>query len=389
MKQRDEILDLVRGLSALMVLVAHVRGFVLVDMNEVVSAGLLTKMFYFGTGLHHQAVMVFFVLSGYFVGGSVIETFGQRRFSAAHYALARLSRLWVALIPALLLTLACDATGRALQPDAYAGGFRDLYMSGPEPEGREGLSPLVFFGNLVFLQTVELPVFGSNGPLWSLANEFWYYILFPLMALAVAPLKASKRRGIPRALGAAALFVILCWWLPWGLVSKGLIWLLGVAVWWLASKMPVTSMTGRMLWRSLGALVFAGTLAASKTSSVFGSDFAVGLAFAAWMPSLLGAWAWPGWWVKLGNGLSAISYTLYVVHFPILFLVAATQLGGLQFQPTGPGLLWFFGLSLLSLAVAVIMWWLFERRTDGVRRWLARVFRLPSLKTAHTLPSPP
>lgn len=93
--------------------------------------------------------------------------------------------------------------------------------------------------------------------------------------------------------------------------------------------------------------------------------------------------------MKLGNGLSAISYTLYVVHFPILFLVAATQLGGLQFQPTGSGLLWFFGLSLLSIAVACIMWWLFERRTDLVRRWLARVFRLPSLKTARILPSPP
>ena len=74
MRERDEVLDLVRGVSAIIVLLAHVRGFVLVDYGEVEGAGAFTRAFYLTTGLHHQAVMVCVVLSGYFVGGSVLES---------------------------------------------------------------------------------------------------------------------------------------------------------------------------------------------------------------------------------------------------------------------------------------------------------------------------
>ena len=35
----------------------------------------MTKVFYLATGLGHQAVMIFFVLSGFLVGGSVITAF--------------------------------------------------------------------------------------------------------------------------------------------------------------------------------------------------------------------------------------------------------------------------------------------------------------------------
>jgi len=38
--------------------------------------------------------------------------------------------------------------------------------------------------NLGFVQTVSVPVYGTNGPLWSLANEFWYYVMFSLIAVA-------------------------------------------------------------------------------------------------------------------------------------------------------------------------------------------------------------
>lgn len=31
----------------------------------------------------------------------------------------------------------------------------------------------------------DVPIFGSNGPLWSLANEFWYYVLFSLAAFDI------------------------------------------------------------------------------------------------------------------------------------------------------------------------------------------------------------
>jgi peptidoglycan/LPS O-acetylase OafA/YrhL len=380
-KERDEILDLVRGLSALLVLLAHVRGFVLQDLVELQSPGILTKAFYFATGIHHQAVMVFFVLSGYFVGGSVLEAISARRFSVHHYALARLSRLWVALIPALLLTLAFDAAGRATHPEAYAGSLRTAFMSGPEPGVGTALAPEVFAGNLLFLQTVTVPVFGSNGPLWSLANEFWYYVLFPLAAAAVVAFRTGFRpRRLLVGLATTTAFGLLAWSLPWGLVSKGFIWLLGVVVWWTARQPRTMAIAGSFGWRLATSLLFVATLAASKTSSIVGSDLAVGLAFALWMPSLLGAWPKPGWWSGAGSALSAISYTLYVVHFPLLFFVAAVSLEGSQFTPDTRGLLWFAALSVASLLLAGAMWWLFERNTDKVRRRLGKLLSIGSHK---------
>lgn len=46
MKHRDSILDLIRGLSALLVMLGHLRGFIFLDFGELQSHGLLTKVFY-------------------------------------------------------------------------------------------------------------------------------------------------------------------------------------------------------------------------------------------------------------------------------------------------------------------------------------------------------
>lgn len=372
MKERDEVLDAVRGLSAMVVLLAHVRGFVLVDYGEVARAGALTRAFYLATGLHHQAVMVFFVLSGYFVGGSVLESFRKGRFRPANYALARLSRLWVVLVPALLLTLGMDFAGMRFNPGAYGGEYREVFMSGPGTGGGADLSALAFLGNLGFLQTVEVPVYGSNGPLWSLANEFWYYVLFPVAMFVCrggGEGSGGGMRGLVMRLGAAAVFAGMVAWLPRHLVIHGLIWMFGVGVWVVTRKPAVIAASRSWWWKVGGGVLFCGTLAASKMPGIFGSDFAVGLAFAMWMPALVGAWSRCGWWQTAGGGLSAVSYTLYVVHFPVLFFVASVWLRGHQYQPDVRGMAWFAGLSLGSAALGAVMWWMFERRTDAVRGW--------------------
>jgi peptidoglycan/LPS O-acetylase OafA/YrhL len=126
----------------------------------------------------------------------------------------------------------------------------------------------------------------------------------------------------------------------------------------------------RWQWRVIGGLLLLGTLAASKTSHWLGGDFAIGTAFAVWMLALSGAWRTSAWWTHLVTGLSEISYTLYVVHFPILFFIAAVVLHGRQFPADAQGYLWFAGLALTILVMASVLWWLFERNTDAVRKWI-------------------
>lgn len=68
-EERNLWLDLIRGSSALLVCLGHLRNAMLVDYSTLVHPNIAIKAFYALTSFGHQAVMVFFVLSGYFVGG--------------------------------------------------------------------------------------------------------------------------------------------------------------------------------------------------------------------------------------------------------------------------------------------------------------------------------
>jgi peptidoglycan/LPS O-acetylase OafA/YrhL len=389
MKHRDHILDLVRGLSALMVMLGHLRGFIFLQFGDLRSAGFLTKGFYFATGLGHQAVMVFFVLSGYFVGGSILSALSKDRFIWRGYAAARFTRLWMVLVPALVLTFGIDLLGSYWTPGAYAGELHASFMSGPTSDQPAVHDIMTFLGNLCFVQTVSVPVYGSNGPLWSLANEFWYYVMFPLGAVALMGVLEAQRRWIP-LLQFLLLGLLICW-LPLSLVMGGLVWVMGAGVWWLLRESTKSEgeegnqksereglFARRALiwfcrgwaWRVIGGGIFFGALIVSKMESWIGSDYLVGITFALWMLSLPGSSRMAGWRSWVVTGLSEISYTLYVVHFPLLFFIAAVVLKGRKWPANGQGFLLFGGLIVVVLAISVGMWWLFERNTDRVRKRL-------------------
>ena len=119
--------------------------------------------------------MIFFALSGFLVGGKALSDILRRRFSWSRYLLRRLTRLWIVIVPTLLLTLLFDKIGIALTHGVgYDGRYSALYASGVSASSPIDHSLLTFLGNLAFLQTIYFPIFGSNYPMWSLANEFWY-----------------------------------------------------------------------------------------------------------------------------------------------------------------------------------------------------------------------
>ena len=170
---------LIRGVSALAVMFGHVRGLFFVDFSFLANKSPAYRALYAITGFGHQAVIVFFVLSGYFIGTSVTDSVGERRWSWRVYLVNRLTRLQLVLLPALVLGAVWDQIGMRIPQAAsfYYGGLYKYYV--PSVALRSTVP--VFFGNLFFLQSVVSPVFGSNGPLWSLSYEFWYYILFPAL----------------------------------------------------------------------------------------------------------------------------------------------------------------------------------------------------------------
>ena len=84
---QSDLLDLARWLAAFLVVVEHLRSFMFIDYGTGGRMNLFGKAFYFMTGFGHSAVMIFFVMSGFLVGGKVLQ-----RLSPGNFFLAEIRR---------------------------------------------------------------------------------------------------------------------------------------------------------------------------------------------------------------------------------------------------------------------------------------------------------
>lgn len=368
-------LDAVRGIAALLVAASHVRSLFLASWTSLDPSWHTPALavFYSLTALGHQAVVVFFVLSGFLVGGAAIRAAQTGRWSTADYVAARTSRLYTVVVPALALTLAADTVARAL-PGGTAWFTQPIAAFSDTPIAeRSGLGTLL--GNLVFLQTITVPAFGSNMALWSLANEFWYYVAFPPLLLALS--SAGGRHRLLWAGGACALWLALPAFL---LVGFG-VWLLGAGVAVLSARMQIGT-----LWRVATGLLLAATVGAGLLNRIPSevADAVLGFAFAAWLLTLAAradAEAPAGPVVTAVRGLASMSFSLYAVHLPLVMLLRVWwgRPSALP-DPAGVGLV--AGVLAAVVVCAWVFWSAIEARTPEVRR---RVLALVSFSRGAAL----
>lgn len=211
-------LDLTRFLAALVVFIVHAN-------YPMFTGGLplLWRLQYFG----NDAVMVFFVLSGFVIA----YVASQKEKTIPDYVASRLARLYSVGLPALVLTAVLDTLGSHLSPADYDGWWFTA-----------NYSILRFMVNLFFaneLWFLSIRAF-SNGPYWSLGYEFWYYVLFAA---------AFFLRGRIRIAAVAALCLVIG---PKILLLFP-IWLLGVWVYHRIRTRPVEPTGGWILF--LGSMV--------------------------------------------------------------------------------------------------------------------------------------
>ncbi len=120
-------LNAIRGSAAAMVFLAHAKNMFFGTRHVAtgvagVASGMATPAV---AGIGSQAVIIFFVLSGYLVGGSVLRGITAGNWSWGRYLRRRLVRLWVVLIPALLIGWGIDSTG------IHLFGNQSLYAAPP------------------------------------------------------------------------------------------------------------------------------------------------------------------------------------------------------------------------------------------------------------------
>lgn len=178
-------LDGLRGVAIALVLVHHLADLLLVPQPGTLSgyaAAALT--------LAYTGVDLFFVLSGYLIGGILLDQAASPRLVATFYA-RRAARI-------LPLAFACVAAGLAL----YAAGFA----------AGTPWSPAVYlgFGTNLWMAAGGEWGFPLLAPLWSLAIEEQFYLLAPWI---VRSLSAAQRPVFFAGLVVAA--PLLRWTILW------------------------------------------------------------------------------------------------------------------------------------------------------------------------------
>ncbi|WP_347555703.1 acyltransferase [Robbsia sp. KACC 23696] len=360
-------IDAMRGAAALIVALGHARSLFFASVTGVSDAGQLT--------IGDEAVMVFFVLSGYLVGGSVIRDMGRHRWSWSNYLLKRLVRLWIVLIPAVFLGIAIDAIGfhfLAANGSIYSAPAGQTYVQTILSDQIKSIP--IIIGNLFFLQTIVVPTVGTNSALWSLSNEFWYYLLFPMGMLAVRYERRLARRlayafgivCIVGLIGAHAAFLFLPWLLGAGLA--------------VVPRLIPAERANKVV--SIAAVVFCVCFLEIKKLHLplYVGEAAVALLVGALLyaiicqrtpqrPSLYG-------WVARWS--SNLSYSLYLTHLPFLILICALIDTPWTLSALNAAVFAKFGIGMMgALALACLIYYAFESRTDRTRDVIRGVFGKP------------
>ena len=367
----DAWVDAFRWTAAASVLITHVDIRMLTPVRTAAETTWPRLMYAFVAGFDHQAVMVFFVLSGYLVGGAAVrEHWRTGTIDYAAYLGRRAIRLGIVVWPGLALSALCMAL--AVRLGAVQTGVLPLDVA-------ETFGPPVLLCNMAYLQTALCPQYAANGALWSLFNEAWYYVLFPPLYLGLI---GGDRRGVRRLKFAGAASV-LCLLSALQFTGAALlpyfgVWLTGVAV-AVCRRSLVTPFTALLLLlavllsiRLLVRRSFAPDhpLLAIVLDLVFAVTFGT-LLLACKCDANLPAPPWPG----LHRTLADFSFSLYCTHIPILTLTiiclqAATG-AGWQMRADAAGS-WL--AIAVAITIAVAFAWLFsrvtERHTSRLRAWL-------------------
>ena len=335
-------LDVVRFLAALVVFIAH---FAL----HRLSGGFVWQLNAYG----HEAVTVFFVLSGFVIAYAT----DTRERDPRSYTLSRLSRMYSVVLPAVLLTVVLDLIGSHWRPDVYSAewGFSDNWTLAR-------LFAALTFTNEIWGQHVTV---GSNAAYWSMGYEVPYYVIF-----GVALFTPPRWRTV-------AVIVAVLAAGPAIVVSMPL-WLGGVAAYHFCKRDTLSARTG--LWLFFGST--AAWLAYEALAWRYGrpmveggvylrrlevlQDCIIGPLFVAHLIGFNAAARTLGPWLLRHapaiRWTAGASFTLYLCHMPIAqFLLACAPWPATDARSR---LLVFIGTLLVVFVVAEFT----ERRKNACRK---------------------
>lgn len=362
-------LELLRGVAALLVLVAHTKHIVFGpgygELHEVTSSFVLSTIHALGS-YGHTSVIVFFVISGLLVGGPLLQAQLLGRASYKSYAIARITRIVPVFVPAVLLS------ALLLELIVFFSGtdpvkFRSEFFDGQAIIEQNHLANIAKV--LLFTQDIFAIPAGGNVSLWSVVNEVWYYALLPCLLM----LGLGKR-----LVAALPLLLILLLFAESAKASFFivylLIWLMGVALHlvlasprtWVQRLAAVGLVSAVMLLK-----IGIPQMELDDAQRQFARDITVALGTAFSVVFLVIAnVAVP--FRRLWAFLARHSFSVYAFHMPFLLLFAS--LGGYagRFATAdlhGAGVFALIGAA--TFAATLVAWQFTEKHSPKLRKVLS------------------
>jgi len=362
-RQKLGYLDGLRGIAAFYVMVGHSRsllweGYSSGFLQHPNAYNILEKIFMYSLSTFRfgvEVVFFFFVLSGFVIHLNFSQRFRYSNSIGSDYwkyIWKRIKRIYPPFVFALMLTFVLDTCGNRLgfQNDI---AVRELQKVATITHYLD-LRTLVF--NVFFLYYTYAPLYGSNGPTWSLKFEWWFYMFYPLLMM-ISRTKILLATGCvfilflltffpqlwPEQLSREIFTLMLSWW--WGvLLAEVYSRRININLKYVSLLMslffilPIFSKLGNTIYFNTVSLAFAGLIAFCLSVK----ETSVGIKIISKL--------------KL---LGQFSFTLYIIHYPVFIFIR-----GLWQSSHGGLLPMHFGLVFLSIVSVTLLAYLLHFITE-------------------------
>lgn len=342
---RLQYLDGIRGIAALYVAAFHCYQMQFFVSSEMDQERMVFFRIFKPLCMGHYAVAVFIVLSGYCLMLPIAQRGGN--YSMEEGVLAYFARRLQRIIPpfyaAVLLTMALLPITRAVWGRIFATGIPKMQsLIGSHVQSQlvtQLLSHLCLINNGVPVNDESIVKLASNTPLWSVATESQIYVLFPAILLPIlrhlgawVAVSFGVGLGVVLSLSFDGRYQLACPWM-FGVFSIGV---LGALITKSQEDIYI-KLRQRVPWDYLGGMIVIAFLAIGvfnlglyrRHPVIVDTCLGVGI-MCVLVAMSLGANQAKGGFVQMlarmlssrfCKGLGEISYSLYLIHYPLLVLL--------------------------------------------------------------------
>ena len=356
-------LDLIRFFAAFLVVICHVRCEMLKSYSllQPESQNIGTQILYYLTSGGKIGVLIFFILSGYLVGGKNISRAMSGGANLKTYIIDRAVRIGLPLISSLLLVVIVD----------FVQGCFDTSLL----EMNDGLvckhGALECVGNLFGLQGVL--VGDAGGVFWTLAYEIWFYVLIAGF-IAIIAKKDAKSGGF---VGYAILCVTFIVFSYLQFVWLSLL-ICGIFAYYISKKTITKRCFCIVTILFVCSLLIMPLASETKTDRVVLPispaciEITAGFLGAIFIGGIVNYAPKRRMSIKINNWgtmLASFSYSLYLTHYQVIRLMRT--FGIEQYDVINAKTVFFFLCEVLFCVLSAYLFYLLtERQTGKVKRYV-------------------